>query len=127
MEPRAGPASRAPTGFTLIEVMVAMIVLAATTLGLVQLAATATLLARNSVAATELSTLAQNALEAARDRGYEGNAPGVSADTMDVRGRSYARRLTVTDQGPRTREIRVDMQRVGAAVPDYSTLVYVLR
>ena len=123
----AGPSGHAAAGFTLVEVVVAMIVLTAATLGLVQLAATASLLARDSMAATELSTLAQNALEAAREAGYSGNQPGVSADTVEVRGRLYARRLTVTDEGTRTREVRIDIQRLGAEVPDYSTLVYVLR
>ena len=104
-----------------------MVVLTVGTLGVMHLSVAATMLARNTVAMTELAITAENALESARDRGYPGNAPGVTTDSVSVRGRRYARRVTVLDQGSRTREIRVDVIRAGETRPTYSTLTYVAR
>lgn len=95
-------------------------------LGVMHLAVAATLLARNTVSATELGIRAENVLESARDLGYAGNPPGVTVDSVDVRGHIYERRITVTDQGARTREIRVDIIRVDRSIPSYSALTYVL-
>lgn len=95
-------------------------------LGVMHLAVAATLLARNTVSATELGIRAENVLESARDLGYAGNPPGDTVDSLDVRGHTYERRITVTDQGARTREIRVDMTRVDRTIPSYSALTYVL-
>lgn len=113
-------------GFTLVEVVVAMVMLAVGTLGVMHLAVAATLLARNTVTLTELGIRAENVLESARDRGYDGNPPGVTVDSVTVRGHRYARQVTVTDQGSRSREIRVDVIRAGYVAPSYSAITYVL-
>lgn len=114
-------------GFTLVEVIVSMVMLTLGTLGVMHLAVAATLLARKTVSVSELGIRAENVLEAARDRGYTGNPVGVTVDSVSVRGHRYARRLTVSDQGIRSREIRVDVIRAGHSVPAYSTLTYVVR
>lgn len=110
-----------------MEVMLAMMLLSAATLGLVRLAGSAMLVARSAQAATSLGVHAENTLEAARDRGWAANPPGTTIDTLNVRGARYARRLTVTDQSIRTREIRVEIARVGDAKFAYSTLTYIVR
>ena len=117
----------AEAGFTLVEVVIAMLMLTAGALGVMHLAVSSMVMARDTVAASEIGVAAENVLESARDRGFAGNAPGVVIDSIDVGGLRYARRLTVAQQGIRTREIRVDVTRAGEQVPSYSTLTYVVR
>lgn len=119
--------SAAEAGFTLVEVVIAMLMLTAGALGVMHLAVSSMVMARDTVSASEIGVAAENLLESARDRGYAGNSPGVVIDSIDVGGLRYARRLTVAPQGIRTREIRVDVTRAGELVPSYSTLTYVVR
>lgn len=123
----ASSAASSREGFTLIEVVVAMVLLALGILGVMHLSVAATVLARNTVAMTELGIRAENVLESARDRGYTGNPAGVTTDSVSVRGHRYARRVTVTDQGANAREIRVDVIRAGQTASTYSVLTYVVR
>jgi hypothetical protein len=104
-----------------------MLLLSAATLGLVQLAGAAMITARDSQSATSIGVYAENALESTRDRGFSGTTPGVTTDTLQVRGLRYARRITVADRNIRLREIRVDVVRVGATAPSYSALAYIVR
>jgi prepilin-type N-terminal cleavage/methylation domain-containing protein len=120
-------APRAVAGFTLIEVVLAMVVLSAGVLGLVHLAGAAVLTTRDARAATSIGVYAENALEATRDRGFAGTSPGVTSDTLNLRGIRYARRVTITDRDVRTREVRVEMVRVTGAELAYSTLTYLVR
>lgn len=121
------PARRGRDGFTLVEVMVAMVILTLGALGVMQLALATAVLARNTVTVTELGIRAENVLESARDRGYAGNSPGVTVDSLTVGDNVYARRLTVSDEGARARQIRVDVIRAGSSVPLYSALTYVVQ
>ena len=117
----------ARSGFTLVEVMVSMLILTAGALGVMQLACAATIMSRDAVAVTELGVYAENLLETARDRGFAGNPPGVTTDSISVKGQRYARRLTVAAPNYRTRQIRVDVVRATDTIPAYSTLTYVIR
>jgi len=118
---------RSRDGFTLVEVVLAMVLLSVGTLGLVHLAGAAMLTARSARAATSLGVYAENALEAARDRGFAGTVTGVAMDTLNLRGVRYSRRITIADRDVRTREVRVDIARVGDATLAYSTLTYLVR
>ena len=122
---RKNPSAEA--GFTLLEVLLAMTLLSAATLGLVHLAAAAMLTSRSSLSSTSLGVYAENALEAAQDRGFAGTTPGITTDTLNIRGVRYARRMTIVDRSVRAREIRVDISRVGATAPSHSTLTYLVR
>ena len=127
--PVSGAYSRKSTqaGFTLVEVMVAMLLLSAATLGLAQLAGAAFITSRRTLAATSVGVYAENALEAARDRGFAGTTPGITTDTLRLRGVRYARSVTIVDRDARTREIRVDVVPVTGGSFNYSTLTYLVR
>ena len=129
--PRSGVHSRndvgPEAGFTLVEVVMAMLLLCTATLGLVHLAGTAMITSRSALSATSLGVYAENALEAARDRGFAGIAPGSTTDTLNVRGIRYARRITIVDRSARIREIRVDIARIGGDSLATSALTYVVR
>ena len=115
------------TGFTLVEVLLAMILLSVATLGLVQLAGAAVLTSRSALSATAVGVHAENSLEAARDRGWVGNVPGTVTDTLTIRGVRYARRVTVAERNIRTREIRVDISKVAGGRMAYTALTFVVR
>ena len=129
--PDSGAYSRNPqsskSGFTLVEVVLAMVLLSAGTLGLVHLAGAALLTSRSGMSATSVGVYAENALEATRDRGFAGTAPGVTTDTLQVRGVRYARTVTIVDRNGRLREIRVDVLRVPGGDLAYTALAYLVR
>jgi len=111
-------------GFTLVEVMVALVILAVGALALTQLSLSVAALMQQSSAKTELIALAENRLESVVSRGYVNLAPAVELDTVSVRGRMYVRRVTITAPNARTREIEIDLSSRQDALR-YSTLTYV--
>ena len=111
-------------GFTLVEVMVALVILAVGALTLTQLSLSVAVLMQQSSAKTELIALAENRLESVQARGYDALTSGVEADTVRVRGRQFVRRVTITAPNARTRQITIDL-RSDEADLTYSTLTYV--
>jgi len=111
-------------GFTLVEVMVALVILAVGALTLTQLSLSVAVLMQQSSAKTELIALAENRLESVQARGYDAIAPGVEQDTVRVRGRAFVRRVTITSPNARTRQITIDLTSDEADLT-YSTLTYV--
>ena len=119
------PQVRASTGgFTLVEVMVALVILAVGALTLTQLSLSVAVLMQQSTAKTELIALAENRLESVASRDYEDLAPVLEQDTVSVRGRMYLRRVTITAPNTRTRRIEIDMSSTQDPLR-YSALTYV--
>ena len=112
-------------GFTLVEVMVALVLLAMGALAITQLSLSVALLMERSTAKTELIMLAENRLEEVQSRDYDEIAVGVSVDTVRVRGQPFVRRMTITEPNPRMREIRVELRSVIESY-GYSALTYVV-
>lgn len=112
-------------GFTLVEVMVAIVILAVGALAVTHLSLSVAVLMQHSSAKTELITLAENRLEAVQALDYDEIRAGVDEDTVTVRGKAYVRRVTVTEPTSRMREIRVDL-RSPTESPSYSALTYVV-
>ena len=112
-------------GFTLVEVMVAIVILAMGALAVTHLSLSVAVLMQHSSAKTELITLAENRLEAVQAQSYDDIRAGVEEDTVSVRGKPYVRRVTVTEPNARMREIRVDV-RSETESPSYSALTYVV-
>lgn len=113
------------SGFTLVEVMVALIILAVGALAVTQLSLSVAVLMQQSSAKTELIAAADNRLEAVQARPYAQITPGVELDTVAVRGTRYVRRITITAPSTRTRQIAIDMRTPTAGGLRYSTLTYV--
>jgi|GEM_PF-1676073 len=123
---QVGGRSRAREGFALVEVIVAMVILTVGMLGLAQLATLAlggTRLAGRSV---ELMALAENSLARVQGSSYDDLTLGVQTDTVQVWGLDYARSLTTTQVGQRTREVRVDVVPLSAGSP-ISLVTYVVK
>ena len=111
-------------GFTLVEVMVALVILATGALALTHLSLSVAMLMQQSTAKTELIALAENRLESVQARDYADIDPGIEEDTVSVRGKQYIRRITITAPNARMREIAVDLSSRYDALT-YSTLTYV--
>lgn len=94
-------------GFTLVEVMVALVILATGALAVTQLSLSVAVLMQQSTAKTELIAHAENKLEEVQARDFDELVAGTETDTVSVRGRPYLRRITITAPNSRMREIRV--------------------
>lgn len=114
-------------GFTLVETMVALVVLAMGVLALTHLSVGMAVLMKTAGTKTELIARAENRLEAVQARDYAQLTPGVENDTVVVRGRVYRRRVTITAPSTRLREIQVVVEPLVAGGMTYSTMTYVAR
>ena len=111
-------------GFTLVEVMVALVILAIGALAVTHLALSVAVLMQQSSAKTELIALAENRLESVQARPYADIDPGVELDTVRVRGTPYIRRVTITAPNSRTRQIAIDLRSPVESL-QYATFTYV--
>lgn len=111
-------------GFTLVEVMVALVILATGALAVTQLSLSVAVLMQQSTAKTELIAHAENKLEEVQARDFDELVAGTEADTVSVRGRPYVRRITITAPNSRTREIRVELDSDSETLR-YKALTYV--
>lgn len=125
MRQREGARFASDRGFTLVEVMVALVILATGALAITQLSLSVAMLMQQSTAKTELITFAENRLEAVQAMEYEEIVAGVLEDTVVVRGHPYVRRVTITEPNSRMREIRIDL-RSSVESLTYSALTYVV-
>ena len=121
-----GHATTSTGGFTLVEVMVALVILAVGALALTQLSLSVALLMRQSGERTELIAAAENRLESVQARPFAQIGPGVELDTLSLHGTRYERRLTITAPNARTRQITIDLRTPsGTGGLSYSALTYV--
>ena len=112
-------------GFTLVEVMVALIILATGALAITHLSLSVAVLMQQSTAKTELIAFAENRMEQVQSQDYDDLRVGVAADTVSVRGKPYVRTVTITAPNSRMREIRVDLRSRTESL-SYSALTYVV-
>lgn len=110
-------------GFTLVEVMVALVVLTVGVLALTQLSLSVAVLMNRAGVRTELAALAENRIEEIGTRPYTEVADTI--DTVQVRGTAYVRRVSVTVSGRNLKEVVVDMEPASGSGITYSTMTYV--
>lgn len=118
--------ARASTGgFTLVEVMVALVILAMGALALTHLSMSVAVLMQRSSAKTELIAAADNRLENVQARRYADLRVGVERDTVSVRGIRYERRVTITAPNTRMRQIQIYLHSPVSDALSYSAITYV--
>ena len=115
---------RSTGGFTLVEVMVALVIMAVGALAVTHLSLSVAVLMQQSSAKTELVAFAENRMETVLARPYADIDPGVEQDTVTVRGRPFVRRVTITAPNSRLRQIAIDLRSPYESLR-YSTFTYV--
>lgn len=112
-------------GFTLVEVMVALVVLALGVLALTQLSVSIAYLMKQAGAKTELVAQAENRIEEVEAQTFDSINGGTTEDTVLVRGIQYRRTVTVTEPSRRLREVTVALEPLTGSGFTYSTITYV--
>lgn len=112
-------------GFTLVEVMVALVILAVGALALTHLSLAVAVLMQQSGEKTELIAEAENRLESVQSRPYAELGAGVEVDTLSLHGTRYESRVTITAVNARTRQITIDLAAPSGGGVEYSALTYV--
>lgn len=120
----AGRASWRTEGFTLIEVIGAVVVFSAGVLMVAHLTGTLTLQMEFAATRSEIVALAQERMEDLEDQPYDQVPVGTTADTLAIRGHDYIRTVTVTQYGPLTREITVSVVPDEPPGPRFSAVTY---
>ena len=105
---------RRDAGFTLVEVIIALALLAFGVLAMVRLTGGLSAEMRRAALQTGVVEAAQTRLESMEALGFEGLTPGTTTDTVVVRGRAFVRQTEVASVGLRLKRVEV---RIVPAVP----------
>lgn len=121
--PWKGSAGRA--GFTLVEVMVAIVMLSFGVLSLARITSGLALELRRAGSQTAVVAAAQTGLETAEVRDFASVAVGATADTVTIRGRAFVRTVRVTAPGARVKRVDVTVAPLVPPGPTYTLTSYV--
>ena len=124
---RPAKAIRGSRGFTLIEIIGALVVFSAGVLMLLGLTGVLTmqlgLAAERSAVAVEV----QDRLDSLRSVPYDSLLPGTYSDTIVLRGRAFLRTQTVLQATPMVREIQVTVKPADGPGPETTVSSFVQR
>jgi prepilin-type N-terminal cleavage/methylation domain-containing protein len=95
------------SGFTLVEVMAAMILLSFGVLSLVRVTGALALEMRRAGSQTAVVATAQTGLEDVEVQAFEAVTVGTTVDTVRVQGRDFVRTVTVSAAGARVKRVEV--------------------
>lgn len=121
-----GPGSSAglPDGFTLIEVIGALVIFSVGILMVMQVGGALTTQMRYAGARSQLVVLANERLDSIEALPFDSVDAGTEEDTVMVQGWFYRRRVTVTDLTPVLARIEIDMVRVDSVGPSHAITSY---
>ena len=117
-------AFRPPDGFTLIEVIGALVIFSVGVLMVIQLSGGLGIQMRYAGAASELAVLTNVKLDSLEPLPIGSIAAGTVLDTIIVAGAAYERRVVVTSWTPVLSKIEVTIAPVGGIGPSYSVTSY---
>jgi prepilin-type N-terminal cleavage/methylation domain-containing protein len=123
-EPPWCPDSLRRGGFTLIEVIGALVIFSVGVLMVVQLSGALGTQMRYSGAASELAGLAHERLDSLEAVPVASLTPGIFTDTLMVGGRTYERTVTVTTITPVLARIVVELESASGEGPSYDVTSY---
>jgi len=112
--------SRARSGFTLIEVVGALVIFSAGVLGIMRVGSSLTTQLRYSGARSEIVVLANEQLDSIESMPFDSITAGTVQDTVSVQGWVYQRIVTVTDLTPILARIDVSIQRTDSVGPSHA-------
>ena len=122
---RGGPPEQETAGFTLIEVIGAVVVFSAGVLMVAHLTGLLTLQMEWAATKSEIAALAQERMEELEEEPYDDLAVGTTADTVEIRGNDYIRTVVVTQYSALTKEIAVSVVPGEPPGPRFSASTYV--
>ena len=118
-------ASRAAAGFTLIEVIGALVILSVALLLTTGLTASLTVQMRQATLMSELVATAQVRLDSLAVLSYSQVPLGVTVDTLELLGTSYVFTQEVVLHSSWLREVRVSLDPQVPPGPDFDFVTYV--
>ncbi|MBI4512564.1 MAG: prepilin-type N-terminal cleavage/methylation domain-containing protein [Gemmatimonadetes bacterium] len=113
------------SGFTLVEVMAALIILVVGVLAIARVTGGLALELRRAGALTSVIAATQTALEAAEAKSYSALLVGSQIDTVRIEGRPYVRTVVVSPTGARAKRIEVTVAPAVPPGPRHALVSYV--
>lgn len=113
------------SGFTLVEVMAALIILVVGVLAIARVTGGLALELRRAAAQTSVIAATQTALEAAEAKSYSALLLGSQIDTVRIEGRPYLRTVVVSQTGARVKRIEVTVAPAAPPGPGHALVSYV--
>lgn len=111
-------------GFTLIEVIGALVIFSVGVLMVMQVGGALTTQMRYAGARSELVVLASERLDSIEAMPFDSITGGTSQDIVTVQGWSYHRRVRVTLLTPVLARVEVDLVRTDSAGPSHAVTSY---
>ena len=116
--------ARGRGGFTLIEVIVALVVFSTGVLMVIRLTAALGTQLNHAGATSEIVVLANERLDSLEATPFDSISAGTSADTLSIMGVPYQRVVTITEVTPVLYQIVVAFSPTGDTGPSYSATSY---
>lgn len=116
---------RTRDGFTLIEVMGAMVLFTGGVLMVMNLATSLGTQLRRSALITELSSVVKEQVDSLEAEGYAGLTVASTTATLSLRGTNYTLTRAITNYSPLVRQITVTLEPAQGSGPNRSYTTYV--
>ncbi|MFH1762622.1 MAG: prepilin-type N-terminal cleavage/methylation domain-containing protein [Gemmatimonadota bacterium] len=124
---RVGAESSNRRGFTLIEVIGALVIFSAGVLVLLNLIGVLSLQLNRAGKSTSVAVAVQNRLDSLERVPYDSLIPGSFGDTIDLRGEPFLRRHLIVQATPLVREVQVTVEPVDGRGPELTASAFVSR
>lgn len=118
------PAHWGRAGFTLIEVVGALVIFAVGILMIMQVSGALTTQMRYAGVRSQIAVLAGEQIDSVESMPFDSITAGTSEDTVTVQGWSYRRRVTVSPITPILARVDVELSRMDSLGPAHSVTSY---
>lgn len=120
------PVAREQSGFTLIEVIAALVIFSIAVLFTTGLTTALAVQMRSAALRSDMVAAAQQRLDSISIVAYDALPVGTTIDTLQMQGRIYLSTMEVIQFQPRIREIRIQLAPAEMPGPEYTVHSYVV-
>ena len=124
---RVDPEALGRNGFTLIEVVGALMIFSVGVLVLLSLTGVLSVQLNSAGKSTSVAAAVQNRLDSLAHLPYDSLVLGSSGDTIDLLGEAFFRRHLIIQVTPMVREVQVTVEPVDGRGPELTTSAFVSR
>jgi len=124
---RVGPESRERRGFTLIEVVGALVIFSVGVLVLLNLTGVLSSQLNRAGKSTSVAIAVQNRLDSLQQVPYDSLILGSSEETIELLGEPFLRRQLIVQATPLVREVQVTVEPVDGRGPELTASGFVSR